>query len=280
MSLRPKRHDRTGGPVVCAVLSQHLRNATFKIFSLVAVRSLNIWRRSAATDGWVWTPQLKRPFFTVNYMHTHGSSLCPHSFHHMWSLCLLVLSLPSQCESLQGSPVCLFFVVSFLVVNVSVPVCFPLFRCWHTALDQGPTRLKFAFIPHCTRMCHRCECSPSSFRLQSLHLLTHHLSCHQAVPTARHLPLPLPLCGGQIPCVLPLRTLAPWPRESLPQVMSPTTTSSQRLMSNTPRSPRASNGSLMTTTTMSSPSATRSLTRAEDDPITLKQKACRPVCRR
>ena len=62
--------------------------------------------------------------------------------------------------------------------------------------------------------------------------------------------------------------------------MSPTTTSSQRLMSNTLRSPRASSGSLMTSTTMTSPSARRSLTRAEDEPITLKKKACRPVCRR
>ena len=63
-------------------------------------------------------------------------------------------------------------------------------------------------------------------------------------------------------------------------VLSPTTTSSQRLMSNTPRSPRASNGTLMTSTTMTSPSARRSLTRADDEPITLKKKACRPVCRR
>ena len=37
--------------------------------------------------------------------------------------------------------------------------------------------------------------------------------------------LHLPRCGGQIPCALPLRTLAPWPRTNLPQVMSPTTTS-------------------------------------------------------
>ena len=47
-------------------------------------------------------------------------------------------------------------------------------------------------------------------------------------PFARQ--LHLPGCGGQIPCALPLlRTLAPWPRTSLPQVMSPTTTSLQRL---------------------------------------------------
>ena len=50
--------------------------------------------------------------------------------------------------------------------------------------------------------------------------------------------------------VLLLRTSTLWSIMSLPQVMSPTTTSSQRLMSNTPRSPRASNGTLMTLTTM------------------------------
>ena len=83
-----------------------------------------------------------------------------------------------------------------------------------------------------------------------------------------------------IPCALPLRTLAPLPSTTLSQVMIPTTTSSQRFMSNTPRSPPASSGSPMTSTTMTSPSARRSLTRAEDEPITLKKKACRPVCRR
>ena len=36
----------------------------------------------------------------------------------------------------------------------------------------------------------------------------------------------------------------------------------------------------MLSPTMTSPSARRSLTRAEDEPITLKEKACRPVCRR
>ena len=35
-----------------------------------------------------------------------------------------------------------------------------------------------------------------------------------------------------------------------------------------------------TSTSTTSPSARRSLTRAEDEPITLKKKACRPVCRR
>ena len=65
-----------------------------------------------------------------------------------------------------------------------------------------------------------------------------------------------------------------------PQVMSPTTTSSRKLMSITPKSQWPSNGSLETSTTMTSPSVRRSLTRAEDEPITPKKKACRPVCRR
>ena len=38
--------------------------------------------------------------------------------------------------------------------------------------------------------------------------------------------------------------------------------------------------SLMTSTTMTSPSVRRSFMRAEDEPITLNKKACRPVCRR
>ena len=48
--------------------------------------------------------------------------------------------------------------------------------------------------------------------------------------------------------------------------MTPTTTSSRRLMSSTPRSSWPSNGSSKTSTPMTSPS------------VTLKNKACRPVC--
>ena len=50
--------------------------------------------------------------------------------------------------------------------------------------------------------------------LHSLHLLPCHLSDHPAVPAARH--LQLPWCRGKNTCVLPLRTLAPWPRTILP----------------------------------------------------------------
>ena len=47
-------------------------------------------------------------------------------------------------------------------------------------------------------------------------------------------------------------------------------------LSTTPRNPRSSSGSPKTSTTMTSPSARRSLMRAEDEPITLKN-ACRLV---
>ena len=46
------------------------------------------------------------------------------------------------------------------------------------------------------------------------------------------------------------------------------------------QSPQASSSSLMTSTTMTSPSVRRSFMRAEEEPIILKKKACRPVCRR
>ena len=147
---------------------------------------------------------------------------------------------------------------SLLLVSSSLD-CFFL-EVDHAASAQGLTKAEVSTRPILMRMFHG-----------SCALLS-------AVPTALH--LQLPRCGGQIPCALPLRTLAPWPRTFLPQVMSPTATSSRRLVSNTPRSPRASSGSLMTSTTMTSPSARRSLMRAEDEPITLKKKACRPVCRR
>ena len=56
-------------------------------------------------------------------------------------------------------------------------------------------------------------------------------STNLAVLASRH--FQFPRCGGQRPCAVPLRTLARWPRTFFPQVMSPTITASQRLMSNT-----------------------------------------------
>ena len=130
------------------------------------------------------------------------------------------------------------------------------------------------------------------FSLRRLHfLLFPHdlLSYHLVLPSAHQ--LHLPGRGGQIPCALPLmRTLAPLPSTTLSQVMSPTTTTSQRLLNHTPRNPRSRMGPRMTSSTMTSPSARRSLhhcspksekmQRAVDEPITLKKKVCRPVCRR
>ena len=72
----------------------------------------------------------------------------------------------------------------------------------------------------------------------------------------------LPRCGGQIPCVLPLRTLASWPR--------------------TGQRPLHHRGLCRIYPGVLGRAAVphrRSLMRAEDEPITLK-KGCRPVCRR
>ena len=61
---------------------------TFKIFLVCCSWIVYSWQWSAATDG-VCEHHLTRPFFTVNYMHTHGSSLGPHSFHHIHASCAL-----------------------------------------------------------------------------------------------------------------------------------------------------------------------------------------------
>ena len=132
-----------------------------------------------------------------------------------------------------------------------------------------------------------CVCSDSlrllHFRLSADHLL----SCHLVLPPARQ--LHLPRCGGQIPCALPLmRTLTLLPSTTLSQVTSPTTTTSRRLLNHTTGNPRSRMGPRMTSSTMTSPSARRSLhhcsprsekmMRAVDEPITLKKRVCRPVC--
>ena len=149
----------------------------------------------------------------------------------------------------------------------------PFFTCTNS---HACTRIGSILGPHSLIHAWSSRCCVFLWLLRHLHslLLPHLLSDHPILPSARQ--LQLPRCGGQIPCAPPLRTLAPWPRTSLPQFMSATTTSSRRLMSNTPRSLRASSGPPMTSTTMTSPSARRSWTRAEDEPITLKKKACRP----
>ena len=124
-----------------------------------------------------------------------------------------------------------------------------------------------------------CVCS------DSLRLL--HFPLFAVLPPAHQ--LHLPGCGGQIPCALQLmRSFAPLPSTTLSQVMSPTTTTSRRLLNHPSRNPRSRMGPRMTSSTigkaLSSPLFTQE---REDDacprraePITLKTKVCRPVSRR
>ena len=133
-------------------------------------------------------------------------------------------------------------------------------------------------------------CVFDSLRLLHFPLFAVHLlSYHPVFPPGHQ--LHLPRCGGQIPCALSLmRSLALLPNTTLSQVMSPTTTTSRRLLNRTSRKPQARMGPSMTSSTMTSPSAIRSLhhcsprsektMRAVDELITLKTKVCRPVSRR
>ena len=87
-------------------------------------------------------------------------------------------------------------------------------HCIGSRTDKAQVRIHPTLHAH---VASRCGCCSWSLRhLHSLLLLPHHLSDHPAVPTARH--LQLPRCGGQMPCVLPLTTLALWPRTSLPHL--------------------------------------------------------------
>ena len=126
--------------------------------------------------------------------------------------------------------------------------------------------------------CERCVWLPSLRQLHSLLLPHRLLSWHPVLPSARQ--LHLPGCGGQIPCALPLRTLAPWPSTSLPKVMRPNENHLTEAYEHYTLESSVEQRSPMNSTTKTSPSARRSLMRAEDEPITLKKKACRPVCRR
>ena len=80
--------------------------------------------------------------------------------------------------------------------------------------------------------------------LQLLHfpLLAVYLLSYRLVFPPGH-QLLLPRCGGQIPFALQLmRTLAPLPSTTLSHVMSPTTTTSRRLLNRTSRNPLARTG--------------------------------------
>ena len=76
-----------------------------------------------------------------------------------------------------------------------------------------------------------------SFRLLQFSLFAVYLLSYRPVFPPSH-QLHLPRCGGQIPCALQLmRTLALLPSTTLSQVLSPTTTTSHRLLNRTSRSP-------------------------------------------
>ena len=102
-----------------------------------------------------------------------------------------------------------------------------------------------------------CVCSDPLRILHFSPSADHLLSYHPVLPPAHQ--LHLPRCGGQNPCALSLmRTLAPLPSTTLSQVMSPTTSTSRRLLNRTSRNPQARTGP-RTRMTMTSPSARRSL---------------------
>ena len=134
---------------------------------------------------------------------------------HSWA-CLFLVCLPCcQCQRL----------------------CFSLFRRTLHWLKGWP-KLSFTFIPRCTRMCHLVVSAVPDLFDFSIHfiffliislitllfLLPDTFNFHDVV--------------DKYPAHLLLRTLAPLPRTSLPQVMSPTSTTSRRLMNTTPRNPR------------------------------------------
>ena len=124
---------------------------TFKIFlRFVAVTSLTADRSLLQPTVCVNNTSYVH-FSCVIHMHTHGSSLGPHSLIPSHVSCALLLCM--------------------IVLSLR--------------------RLHFPLLPH------------------------HFLSDHLVLPSARQ--LYLPGCGGQIPCALPPRTLAPLPSTSLPQ---------------------------------------------------------------
>ena len=108
------------------------------------------------------------------------------------------------------------------------------------------------------------------------------LSYRPVFPPGHH--LHPPRCGGQIPCAfLLMRTLAPLPITTLSQVMSPTTTTSRRLLNRTSRNPPARtslNDLEYDDYTIGMTLRSEKMMRAVDELITLMTNVCRPVSRR
>ena len=76
------------GDPLCRFFTRTQTCRLSRFFSLLQLDRLQL-TVVCCNRRWVWTPHLTRPFFTVNYMHTHGSSLGPHSFHHIHASCAL-----------------------------------------------------------------------------------------------------------------------------------------------------------------------------------------------
>ena len=108
----------------------------------------------------------------------------------------------------------------------------------HFLVDQTRTRVAqvvtLACAPHnpCVIFMRSC-CVFDSLRLLHFLLLVVHLLSYRLVFPLGH-QLCLARCGGQIPCALQLmRTLAPLPSTTLSKTVSPTTSTSRRLLNRT-----------------------------------------------
>ena len=220
MSLRAKRHDRTGRTRCLLFLDKTSVVSPFKIFLFVAVRSLTADGGLPQPTGCVKTTphtsifavclqgilvQNKFDALTTSEFGTQNDKpnnmwndlkhVETHEYIEQW--------LVGAVDWSTAEPVC--FWSFFLVVSVSVPWLFSFFRWSHTALAQVRTHPTFTHTFHVSSRCERCFIHFFSFLI---------ISDHLALPSARQ--LQLPRCGGQIPCAHLLRTLAPWPRTSLP----------------------------------------------------------------
>ena len=124
----------------------------------------------------------------------------------------------------------------------------------------------------------RSVCSDLSSTLHFALFTLSHLPFHS--PDV-HLHLPCGLVRGEVPCALPrMRSQALWPTTILSQVMSPTsstTTTSQRPLKSSSKSPPATAGprTCMTGRSVATPSAERSLhhcsLRKREDPASRRQ---------
>ena len=159
--------------------------------------------------------------------------------------------------------VCFGSLSSMLLVSSSFN-CFSLFRWSHTTFTQSLHFMHMFHVSYHLQCCSRC------FRLlHSLHLLLHHLSDLLAFLTCPTLSTSL---MSWITSPAFHEELGPWPKMSEPNdhFITEACVEHTQEFSGEQRFPDD---------TMTSPPATHFLTRAKDEPITLKNKACRLVCR-